>query len=502
MKHVSRRGSHGHEGLDRRAHLGVCFLVVLAVAAIGAGRAEAATLSFAPASPFAAGTNPRSVTSGDFDGDGDLDLATANNGSNTVSVLLNTGAGSYAAATTFPVGTNPRSVTSGDFDRDGDLDLATANSGSGTVSVLLNTGTGSYGPATAFAAGSGPVSVTSGDFDRDGDFDLATANQSSNDVSVLLGDRLAVAVDDARTVAEDSGATSFNVLSNDTDPEGDAIEITSVSDPANGSATIVQGSPDQITYTPDPNYCNDPGAAAEDTFTYTITGGDSATVSVTVTCVDDNPPPPPVQPPRPPPALPTCLGKKATIVPTAGQSAIKGTAGADVIVGTSASETIDGRGGNDVICAGEGNDKVRGADGKDKISGEDGNDRLFGGDGDDLLLGGDGKDRVSGGAGKDRSGGGDGRDRVYGGAGNDRLDEMKLGGNGNDRLFGGTGNDRIRTAGGQADRIDCGPGRDSILKDHVDKQQRCETVRRPQPNPTPETRQRDVAAHGPGATRA
>jgi len=95
------------------------------------------------------------------------------------------------------------------------------------------------------------------------------------------------------------------------------------------------------------------------------------------------------------------------------------------------------------------------------------------------LQGGDGKDRISGGAGKDRSGGGDGRDRVYGGAGNDRLDEMKLGGNGNDRLFGGTGNDRVRTAGGQADKIDCGPGHDSALKDHVDKQERCETIDRP-----------------------
>jgi len=107
MRHVSRVGSHGHERLDRWACFGVCFVVVIAVVALGAGRAEAATLSFAPASPFAAGADPLSVTSGDFDRDGDLDLATANFFSDDVSVLLNTGNGTYAAATTFPAGTNP-----------------------------------------------------------------------------------------------------------------------------------------------------------------------------------------------------------------------------------------------------------------------------------------------------------------------------------------------------------------------------------------------------------
>ena len=99
-----------------------------------------------------------------------------------------------------------------------------------------------------------------------------------------------VAVDDARTVGEDSGATNFQVLANDTDAEGDAIEITAVADPQHGTATIVQGAqgaPDQIAYTPDADSCNDPGAAPTDDFSYTVIGGDTATVAVTVTCVED-----------------------------------------------------------------------------------------------------------------------------------------------------------------------------------------------------------------------
>jgi hypothetical protein len=96
--------------------------------------------------------------------------------------------------------------------------------------------------------------------------------------------------DDSATVAEDSGATNLSVLSNDADPDtGDAIEITNVTDPAHGTTAIVQGSPDQISYTPDANYCNSQSGGSADTFTYTVNGGDTATVSVTVTCVNDAP---------------------------------------------------------------------------------------------------------------------------------------------------------------------------------------------------------------------
>ena len=61
---------------------------------------------------------------------------------------------------------------------------------------------------------------------------------------------------------------------------------------AHGTVVLTGGSPGAhtgLTYQPDPNYCNDPGAAPEDTFTYTLTGGSQATVSMTVTCVNDAP---------------------------------------------------------------------------------------------------------------------------------------------------------------------------------------------------------------------
>lgn len=75
-------------------------------------------------------------------------------------------------------------------------------------------------------------------------------------------------------------------------------------------------------------------------------------------------------------ALPTCDGKPATIVGTAGDDVLKGTAGDDVIVGLAGSDVIKGLDGNDTIC------------------GRDGDDTLIGGSGDDTLLGGRGSDWV------------------------------------------------------------------------------------------------------------
>ena len=84
------------------------------------------------------------------------------------------------------------------------------------------------------------------------------------------------------TVDEDSGATTIDVLANDTDPDGGPKTITSKTNGSHGTVTITNGGAD-LTYPPDANYCG------SDTFTYTLNGGSTATVSVEVTCVDDNP---------------------------------------------------------------------------------------------------------------------------------------------------------------------------------------------------------------------
>ena len=108
-------------------------------------------------------------------------------------------------------------------------------------------------------------------------------------VTVTCVDDPPAAVNDTATVDEDDPATTIDVLANDTDIDGGPITIASASDPANGTVVISAGG-DDLTYQPDADYCNDPPGTTPDTFTYTLApGGSTATVSVTVTCVDDDP---------------------------------------------------------------------------------------------------------------------------------------------------------------------------------------------------------------------
>src|SRR5205085_2759588 len=92
---------------------------------------------------------------------------------------------SFSAPVGYAADTNPYAVVTADFNGDGRLDLAVANAGSNSVSVLLGNGAGSFQPAQNYAAGAGPLSVAVGDFDGDGKLDLVTAN--AGDVSVLPG---------------------------------------------------------------------------------------------------------------------------------------------------------------------------------------------------------------------------------------------------------------------------------------------------------------------------
>jgi hypothetical protein len=141
---------------------------------------------FTQSSTPGVGSGPNSVTAGDFNGDGAPDLAVANQSSNTVSILLNNGSGVFTQSSTPNVGSSPYSIITGDFNNDGALDLAVANTGSNTVSILLNNGSGGFAQSSTPGVGSGPISVTAGDFNGDGALDLAVTNKISNTVSILL----------------------------------------------------------------------------------------------------------------------------------------------------------------------------------------------------------------------------------------------------------------------------------------------------------------------------
>ena len=132
--------------------------------------------SFAAQATFTTGVQPYSVTLGDVNGDGKLDIITANNGSANASVLLGNGNGTFGAQANFDTGISPTSVTLGDVNGDGKLDIITANNGSASASVLLGNGDGAFKTQATFATGTSPKSVTLGDVNGDGKLDIITAN--------------------------------------------------------------------------------------------------------------------------------------------------------------------------------------------------------------------------------------------------------------------------------------------------------------------------------------
>ncbi len=145
--------------------------------------------TFQPYATIAAGDSSFSIIAGDFNSDGNQDLATTNPIPNDVSVLLGNGNGTFQPHATFDVGDTSfsNSITVGDFNSDGNQDLATTDTYSNTVSVLLGNGNGTFQPYATFAVGASSNSINVGDFNGDGKQDLATANSEANDVSVLLG---------------------------------------------------------------------------------------------------------------------------------------------------------------------------------------------------------------------------------------------------------------------------------------------------------------------------
>lgn len=145
------------------------------------------TFTTAPATPLVNST-ANAVAVGDFNNDGKADLAVLN-ANNSVSILLGNGDGTFTlspvASTT---GSDPDTVAVGDFNGDGNLDLAVGNAGDHSLTILLGNGDGSFRSAPSSpAAEVNPVSVVTGDFNGDGKLDLAVANGDSATTTILLG---------------------------------------------------------------------------------------------------------------------------------------------------------------------------------------------------------------------------------------------------------------------------------------------------------------------------
>jgi hypothetical protein len=126
---------------------------------------------------------------GDLNGDGWLDIVAPNYVSANVSVLINNGGGGFAAPTNYAVTAmgEPRGVVIADFNGDGKNDVATANENSDTITVLIGNGDGTLKPGIDYPVSLGPFNLVAADFNHDGKLDLAAACYPHNEVDVLPG---------------------------------------------------------------------------------------------------------------------------------------------------------------------------------------------------------------------------------------------------------------------------------------------------------------------------
>jgi hypothetical protein len=131
----------------------------------------------------APGVDPGSFAVGDFNGDGNLDIVKVNNSSTptaTLTLLLGKGDGTFTTGTSPTISFPPFSVTVGDFNGDGKVDVAVSSSADNAIAVLLSNGDGTFTESglsrlVDSPSGNGPMLI--GDFNGDGKPDLAMVNE-------------------------------------------------------------------------------------------------------------------------------------------------------------------------------------------------------------------------------------------------------------------------------------------------------------------------------------
>jgi hypothetical protein len=140
-----------------------------------------------------AGQSPVFVTLADIDGEDGPDIITANQSSNDLSVLRSSGSGTFASAKIVPAvfgaaAATVNMVRAGDVNGDGLLDLVTANLARNTVSVVIGFGNGSFAAPQTYAVPDGPTAVGVGDMNGDGLDDIVVASSSTGAITVLLSE--------------------------------------------------------------------------------------------------------------------------------------------------------------------------------------------------------------------------------------------------------------------------------------------------------------------------
>jgi hypothetical protein len=148
--------------------------------------AHAAAVDFPEPSVYATGSPPMRLTTGDLDGDGDVDLCAAQGASPCLQIFLNDGKGTLTRDTVI-VEAVPGDVRAADLDADGDLDLVATHANGGRAVALINGGGGLFESRTEYTM-DGIRSVFVADLDGNGGLDLGTECGTAAQITLLMND--------------------------------------------------------------------------------------------------------------------------------------------------------------------------------------------------------------------------------------------------------------------------------------------------------------------------
>ena len=131
------------------------------------------------------------MTGGDFNGDGNMDLAITNRESNNVTILLGDGQGGFIEAPGSPLNTpDPYDLVLTDFDGNGTLDLIVTNQSIGSISFFKEMAQGGFSLVSSLTVGSKVKGIAAADFNGDGLLDLAICDEANNQIVIFIGNGL------------------------------------------------------------------------------------------------------------------------------------------------------------------------------------------------------------------------------------------------------------------------------------------------------------------------